>query len=290
MEREKIKQLSLKGILRPKTEKIQHYQERPVLSERYHMIPDAIVISGPSGTGKTTFAEELASLLPEATTIYGGEWFRERIREEEGQKSHVVGYAERPKSLDQELDEFQELAFFTAANEGKKYLTEARLGIVNATNVIREAEKRNITPPNIVRILFTADEDVRLERIVNRELKLQRENPDIPKLTPEEIRERTLQREKGDLRQWAQNHDILKTSNIDPQTGESMILNPFDKNVLGPDGKPLFYDYVIDSTNISLLEGVMEAITLLENNGHIVKMEDNTKEEDSDIHVIFPNT
>jgi cytidylate kinase len=281
---EKVERLAQKGRIKSSETTVKQLREQSPLHEQYGMTADVIVISGPSGTGKTSFTEEFHSLLPGVDLFLGGQRFREIDRERRGVDTSVIGFAKRPYSVDDQLDDEQRRRMRTAQERGQQHLIEARLGIVNATEVLDEYDQKGLMAPKIVRVLWTADEDERMRRIVMRSLKEQEENPNLEQLTPEQIIAKTLRRESGDRKQWAKRHPLLRSEEIDTE-GKDVVFDPYDKDLRGPDGKPLFYDYVIDTTRMSQLESTVFVISLLETAGCITKLEE---EEDRDMVQVFP--
>lgn len=201
---------------------------------------DVITISGHPGTGKTVVGEMLANHF-EIGFIKIGEMLREYHRGRSGEE--VTGYVERPEDVDQGLDQIQSEIIRNASPDNKTLL-EGRLAHIIATEEILKAESEGKPRPNVLRILFTADEDVRAERVKDR----------IPGLTSAEAKAANADRERGDLVRWRAHHPLI----------------PTDKDIYDPtrneDGSHPFFDLIVDTSHLKKEETFEAIINWLESN------------------------
>jgi cytidylate kinase len=177
----------------------------------------AILISGPSRTGKTSTANILAERYGIANRKIGEE-FRARTGIETSR------YVPRDRSIDQELDDLQ-AEMIREASEDEPFILEARLAAYIASR------ERAVDPDlPVVTILFWAPEGVRMERQLRKVL---RDDPSSTK-TLDQLRDGEREREANDLKLWRSVHPDLDHKNV------------FDPNFTDAAGRPV-YDLVVDT-------------------------------------------
>lgn len=188
----------------------------------------AILISGPSRTGKTTAAEKLAERYG-IPNIKIGEEFRRTygIR-----TSHHV---ERDPGFDKKMDDFQAEKIRNATPH-EPFILEGRLAAFLAS---QERAKR---PLPVVTILFWAPEEERMERQLR---KVRREHPESTVTLPELLKGER-EREAYDLAQWRRVHPEIDDQNV------------FDPELNDPSGSPV-YDLVVD-TRVGMPEVVADVV------------------------------
>lgn len=195
----------------------------------------AFTISGPSGVGKTEVGEYLAKLYgiptdhfsgilegqePVSQYVRAGVIMRRYIEEEKG--IHIVGYIDRSERLDEWLDEQQRILLRQSSVDAPLILEGRLAGIL--VHELRQSGEMNNKP--VVSLLLYANDEERRKRLVPREMKkISRDNLE-PK-TPEEIWEKTLDREARDLKRWRDLHRVLNE------------YHPYDG---------IFYDNIIDTS------------------------------------------
>lgn len=175
-----------------------------------------VVISGHPGTGTSTLIDKLATLynLKPEQVIKVGDLFRQNSKEKTGHD--ITGFYQRDITEDLSIDQMQK-QLLADPNPNLVFILESRLGGFFT--------KEMGHPQNIVTILLTTDESVRLKRIFDRD---KHQQPNL-----------VLERQENDLKQWQEAY---------PQ----MISNPLDN--------PNLYDFQIDNTNLSV-DQTVEAIT-----------------------------
>lgn len=222
--------------------------ERPLTPENWVPTVDIITLSGHPGTGKTVVGKELAERYG-MEYIKIGEIFRDLMREQQGVE--VVDFVTRPEIIDEWLDEYQRILMRDAIVDKRKIVLEGRLSGLIAREEMDKANNEGAPISSIQNLLFTADPNERARRITNR----------YPGMTAEEALIKTRSREHLDLKNWRQFHPILDhvTDLYDPtETYE---------------GRPLFADYIVDTTTLSV-EDVIETVHhLLIRGGDIVLTE-----------------
>lgn len=216
---------------------------------------DVLTISGRPGTGKTAVGTLLSQRYG-MTFIKIGEIFREL------HKKQIVGFQDRPESLDNFLDSFQAQLIRNVHNTGQRIIIEGKLSGVIATEEIANAARSAILydtkPLNVIRINYTAPGPVRDGRILRRE---QKRNPS---LTLPRVRRLTREREKGDFEQWGKLHPEIAGVDIfspnarynpggvyHPKTGELVLFNIIDYNI---STKQRSVAEVVEETDRILLE------------------------------------
>ncbi len=188
----------------------------------------SILISGPSRTGKTTAANNLAERY-QIPNIKIGEEFRKRTGID------TSSFAPRDKSLDQEMDDFQ-AAKISSATADEPFILEARLAAYLAS---RERLKADLP---VVTILFWAPEEVRMERQLR---KVRREDP-ASDATLEDLLAGEREREARDRALWKEVHPDLDDQNV------------FDPDLTDETGTPV-YDLVVD-TRVGMPDAVAEVV------------------------------
>lgn len=179
-----------------------------------------LVISGHPGTGTTTLIDKLATLyqLKPEQKIKIGDLFRQASKDKTGQD--ITGFYKRAVTEDLLIDNMQK-ELLSDSNPKLVYILESRLGGFFTTGIGH--------PPNIVTILITTDDAVRLKRIFAR---------DKQNLTFDQYSQKVKERQEQDLKQWQMAY---------PQ----MTSNPLDN--------PGLYDFRIDNTNLDI-DQTVEAI------------------------------
>lgn len=180
----------------------------------------AIVISGPSRTGKTTASNLLAARYG-IPNVKIGEIFRRRTGIDTSK------YVERDPKIDREMDELQLEMIRTASSEAP-FILEGRLAAVLASEAREARAERRPLP--IVTILFWAPEEVRMERQLRKVL---RDDPTSGATLPE-LLEGEREREARDMVLWRLVHPELDKKQI------------FDPSLVDATGKPV-YDLVVDT-------------------------------------------
>lgn len=176
----------------------------------------AILISGPSRTGKTTAAELLAERYG-IPNIKIGEEFRRTYG------IHTSHHVERDPDFDKKMDDFQ-ASKIRNAEASDPFILEGRLAAFLAS---LERAKRQLP---VVTILFWAPEEERMERQLR---KVRREHPERD-VTLKELLDGERQREAYDLAQWQRVHPEIDDKNV------------FDPELTNETGTPV-YDLVVDT-------------------------------------------
>lgn len=204
---------------------------------------DLITISGHPGTGKTVTGQILAEVLG-MEYIKIGDLFREYVRESTGKE--VIGYTPRSEDIDEMLDNKQRILMEGARAEGRKIILEGRLAGVIATEEQIKAREGHYPISRIQRILFTADRDERIRRVLKR-------NPNLPIDAALSL---TTEREQQDLITWRKFHPTIEG-----------ITDIYDPELTNTSGMPRFADIVVD-TSVRSKEEVAKYILdkLAENN------------------------
>jgi len=202
-------------------------------SRPYKLNFDVITISGPSGTGKSTAATELSIMLGIKSRKVGA-LFRDQVKQRDGEG--ILGYAKRTTAQDRDLDTITEEWIQEAADRGKPMIVEGRLAARNARKRIYESTGRI---PIVVSILLDADQEVRIDRVLHREVK------NNPNLTREKVAQATEDRDSKDLIMWQKTHKDLK--------GNPLHMDAVDQKDFW------LYNLTINATDLTVLE-VIEAI------------------------------
>lgn len=176
----------------------------------------AVLISGPSRTGKTSAANILAERYG-IPNVKIGEIFRERT------SIDTSKFVDRDRSIDLEMDEKQS-EMIRAASPDNPFVLEARLAAFLASL------ERQHRPLPVVTVLFWAPERVRMERQLR---KVQRDRPEST-VTLAELLAGEREREAGDTALWKSVHPELDDKNL------------FDPALTDEAGRPV-YDLVIDT-------------------------------------------
>jgi cytidylate kinase len=216
-------------------------QEREIYTPNFA----CLTISGLSGTGKTEAGILLAHTLgvPDEQFVRTGILFRQQSEKETGKP--FMGYQERSLEFDRKIDKRQK-ELIQNATIAKPIILEGKLAGVIGNEV--DSERQNIpNMPPVIRILFVAPDKVRLGRVIQRELEKH------PEKSPEEIRQKTIERDAGDLKHWRELHPSLK--DLDP-------FNPVKSNGI--------YNLIVDTTP-SIKVVVQTIFNHLKKNNLIVK-------------------
>ena len=176
----------------------------------------SIIISGPSRTGKTTTAGELADRYG-IPNIKIGEEFRRAYG------IHTSHFVPRDPAFDKKMDDFQ-ADKIRNATPGYPFILEGRLAAFLAS----EERARRALP--VVTVLFWAPEEVRMERQLR---KVRRDHPEST-VTLEDLLLGEREREAQDLALWQMVHPELDDKNV------------FDPELTDPAGRPV-YDLVLDT-------------------------------------------
>ncbi len=178
-----------------------------------------LVISGHPGTGTTTLIDRLATLysLKPEQNIKVGDLFRQNSREKTGHD--ITGFYQREVTEDLSIDNMQK-ALLSDPNPDVLFILESRLGGFFTSEISH--------PANIVTILITTDDTVRLKRVFDR---------DHPDISFDEYCQKIKQRQEQDLKQWQEAYP-------------KMSKNPLDN--------PDLYDFYIDNTNLDIDQTVKE--------------------------------
>jgi len=202
-----------------------------------------ITISGKPGSGNTVLAQGLAKRYG-VKLIPIGQMYRKNIEET---NIPVIDYTKRPIKRDEKIDKMQAIVIKRAIETaGQPIIIESKLAGVIATEVMSQTDAGQIALSPVIRILVTAEEEVRSKRIHKRE---KEKHPNF-KATQEEIKDKTTNRWKKDLARYRLIHPQL--ANIDPWD---------------PKNADKFYDFVIDTTNLSPKETVQKVHDFLQNRG-----------------------
>lgn len=173
-------------------------QELTPFKENWKFNFSVLTISGKSGTGKTTLANNLAERysIPKKRNIKVGELFFRIFP----RKTNKDGFMPREITVDERVDNFQ-ANLMRKAKTSHPYLLEGRL-----SGAIAYEEKINLPHLPVVSILLTASPDIEIDR-------LQKRNPE---LTRDQIIRIKKDREKKDLKLWRKIHKNLDNPN-DPK-------------------------------------------------------------------------
>lgn len=183
-----------------------------------------LTISGESGTGKTSIARFLSDWYScELFTV--GEFFRKKF------PNRMIGYQERDPKVDREADEEIRRRTISALKDGKPLIIEGKMAFTVAQELLQSNELTDEEKTLISTSIIIASEDVRMQRIYQRELQKAKEKSRKP-LSYQEIVVKTLSREEKDMLAWSIVHSELKSE------------NPFD--VSNPDVRQK-YKLVIDA-------------------------------------------
>lgn len=179
-----------------------------------------VVISGHPGTGTTTLIDKLGTLynLKPEQKVKVGDLFRQNSKEKTGHD--ITGFYQREITEDLSIDNMQK-NLLSDPNPDLIFILESRLGGFFTKEIGH--------PPNIITILLTTDEPVRLKRIFER---------DKSSLTFDQYSQEVKERQDKDLKQWQEAY---------PQMSE----NPLDN--------PGLYNFHIDNTNLDI-EQTVEAV------------------------------
>jgi len=194
-----------------------------------------ILISGPSGTGKTTLAELIAQVykIPETRNIKIGEIIRKLSGNEK-----AVSIIERDPVVDKIVDDLQRELIRGATDNSQPFVVEGRLaGIIAKQEITQNPDLKE----HVKSLLIIAPEDITFNRLKRKK----------PNLSLEEIAEQTRQRASFDQNRWIEIHPEL--SKIDP----------YD---------PSNFDLVVDATK-SIKEEFQDIHSWMLENGLIRKAE-----------------
>jgi cytidylate kinase len=188
----------------------------------------AIVISGPSRTGKTTTANILAQRYA-IPNIKIGEEFRNRTGIDTSK------FVTRDPEIDREMDELQS-AMIRGARPSAPFILEARLAAFLAS----EERARRALP--VATILFWAPEKVRMRRQLR---KVRREHPGAT-ATLAQLSAGEREREARDMAIWKLVHPELDDRDVfDPDLTDSRGMRVYDLVVDTRMGMPdVCADYV----------------------------------------------
>lgn len=223
------------GIFKPRERK------ETLEKERIQYLPsfDVLVISGFAGTGKTSAADEVNSVMIGTNFVKTGQIVRETQPD-----LHNIS-ADTDKNIDLEQERLM-----LKTKHSLPLILESRLGGVIASDVTTRFHKE----PRIVTILTTADEKVRYERLVKRK------QEEYPELTPEEIIKDEIRRD----REFVERMQTLYPRLLRGQ-------HPFNPKITNLDGLPV-YDFVVDTTNIPKGKVIDAIIKILAENGYITPL------------------
>lgn len=219
-------------------------REKPPSKGTWTTDVNIITISGPSGTGKSTLAQYLSEWFQDLDSekIGGGKFFR-------GSGKEYVGFVERSEQTDREADEYTEELISNTINSGKHLIIEGRLAGWVATKV-KNRLPQDPQNPKIIRILIDAEDNVRFQRINDRENNRRKRRGELPILLATDG-QATIERENGDNGHWHRVHPDMKGNPMDSKDEATKEL----------------YDLVIDATNLSVREvGATILRFFLENN------------------------
>ena len=160
-----------------------------------------ILISGPSGTGKTTLAELIAQIykIPETRNIKIGEIIRRLSGNEK-----AVSIIERDPLVDKLVDDLQRDLIKGAIDNRQPFIVEGRLaGIIAKQEEIKNPQLQE----HVKSLLVIAPEHVTAQRLKHKK----------PNLSLDEITEQTRQRADFDQNRWTQIHpELLETDPYNP--------------------------------------------------------------------------
>lgn len=221
------------GIFRPRERKETLEAEQTLYVPNF----DVLVISGFAGTGKTSAADDLNRLMVGTQFVKVGQ----NIRAEYTDLNNI------PPQKDINIDLEQEKLMLKTRHSFPLIL-ESRFGAVIGSDILIRFKEES---PRIVKILTTADEKTRFERLIKRR---QEENPEH---TPEQIINDEIKRDR---------EFVAKMQTLYPRILRDQ--HPFDPNIRNIDNLPV-YDFVLDTTFIPKEKVKDAVIDILTENGYI---------------------
>lgn len=229
-------------------ERMPERQETSPVKEKYKFNFGVLTISGPSGAGKTRFAEELCDALgiPQENFFKAGGKVRGEYRKKSGEE--IVGIFKRGRKVDQNIDS-EQAEIIRNANPSSPIIMEGRLAAIIAAEENAKAVKEGKPPYPVITFNISVDEDVAAQRIFNRQYEKAHENGQ-PLPTRALVKRLTRERHEADLKPWSRDHAIL------------IGHDPFDPDLKDEDGNQV-YDYTINSSHASVNEMVQSFIAAL---------------------------
>jgi cytidylate kinase len=224
-----------RSILRPR-ERREALEAEPTL---YLPDFDVLTISGFAGTGKTSAADDLNRSLIGTRFIKVGQ----NVRAENKDITNV------PPQKDIDIDREQERLIIKTLNSTPLIL-ESRFGGVIGADVARLFKEG----PKVIRVLTTADEKIRHERLVRRT------QEDHPELTTEEIIEKEIERDRKFVSRMNHLYPYLLNGQ-----------HPFDPEVKTANGQHV-YNVVLDTTHIPKGKVKDALVKVLEERNYIHKL------------------
>ncbi len=190
------------------------------------------IISGSGSVGNTSFANRMATALGISSSriFHAGEIVRARQN-----ASRDVGYITRTQDLDREVD--REITRLLSQATKIPTIIEAKLGAVFNRHLQQMSEELGIVlaGPRIAILKYANPE----KRAI-----IARSKPGNEVFSLAELMEKSLERDRLDLKQWIQVHPWLADYH-----------NIHEKDATDNHGKPI-YDIVVDSSDSTLEEDI----------------------------------